>query len=148
MSPNYEKWASLLSKHKKLPRPKWSPCSPVCHVSRVRCHMSPVKCHVSPVPCQKNYIFFFNGKSVGASRWRVCYQRGLPRLVCNTNCIKVTFVYKPLIKPISHQLFSPQILMFFNCCNITFFYIFFKQKKIFYNFASHSQKPYTFPMFS
>ena len=51
------------------------------------CHMSHVTCHVSPV---KKYIFHFsfliilqkkNGKSGGARRWRVCYQRGLPRLV-------------------------------------------------------------------
>ena len=66
-------------------------------------------------------------------------------IIYNTNCIKVTFVYMPLIKLISHQPFSPQILMFFNCCNITFLYIFIN-KKFFYNFASHSQKSYTFPM--
>ena len=55
-----------------------------CHVSRVTCHMSSVTCHMS----KKNYIlifFFFSrtqiGQSGGASRWRVCYQRGLPCLV-------------------------------------------------------------------
>ena len=57
-----------------------------CHVSRVTCHVSPVTCHLS-----KNYffdiliyIFFYvkkMGQSGGAGRWRVCYQRGLPRLV-------------------------------------------------------------------
>ena len=36
----------------------------------VTCHVSHVTCHVSCVT-----------QSVGASRWRVCYQRGLPRLV-------------------------------------------------------------------
>ena len=49
------------------------------------CHLSHVTCHMS----KKNYIliifssFFCKkiGQSVGASRWRVCYQWGLPRLV-------------------------------------------------------------------
>jgi hypothetical protein len=49
-----------------------------CHVSRVTCQMSPVKCHF--------FFFFFCtltkiGQSGGATRRRVCYQRGLPRLV-------------------------------------------------------------------
>ena len=41
----------------------------MCHVSRVMCHL----------------YFFYLGiffQSGGASRWRVCYQLGLPRLVC------------------------------------------------------------------
>ena len=42
------------------------------NVSHVRCHMSGVRCQVSLVTCQ---IFG------GASWWRVCYQRGLSRLV-------------------------------------------------------------------
>ena len=48
-----------------------------CHVSRVICHMSRVTCHVSHV------VFFlvFFGQSGEAYWWRVCYQRGLPRLV-------------------------------------------------------------------
>ena len=48
----------------------------MCHVSRVTCHMSPVTCHLSHVTCHKKI-----GQSGEASRWRVCYQRGLPRLV-------------------------------------------------------------------
>ena len=40
----------------------------MCHLSRVTCHMSLL------------FSFFF-GQSGGAYRWRVCYQRGLPRLV-------------------------------------------------------------------
>ena len=40
----------------------------MCHVS---CHVSCVTCHVSRVTCHMS-IFFFG---------RVCYQRGLPRLV-------------------------------------------------------------------
>ena len=39
------------------------------------CHMSRVTCHVSYV------LFSFFLRVCGASRWRVCYQRGLPRLV-------------------------------------------------------------------
>ena len=39
-----------------------------CHVSHVTCHMSRVTCHMSQ----------FFGE---AYRWKVCYQRGLPRLV-------------------------------------------------------------------
>ena len=65
-----------------------------CHMSRVTCHMSRVTCHVSPVTCHMSHVkkkflplnfFFFYvnkiGQSGGASRGRVCYQRGLPRLV-------------------------------------------------------------------
>ena len=49
-------------------------------MSRVTCHMSHVTCHLSPVTCHMSHFFFFlqNGE---VSQWRVCYQRGLPRLV-------------------------------------------------------------------
>ena len=40
---------------------------PVCHMSHVLCHMS------------REFFFFF--LSVGATWGRVCYHRGLPRLV-------------------------------------------------------------------
>ena len=53
----------------------------MCHVSRVTCHMSRVMCHVSRVTCHMSRVTKKNGKSGGASRLRVCYQRGLPRLV-------------------------------------------------------------------
>ena len=43
-----------------------------CHVSCVMCQVSCLKCHM---------YFFFMDKFPGASRWSVCYQRGLPRLV-------------------------------------------------------------------
>ena len=65
-----------------------------CHVSCVMCHVSPVTCHVSAVTCIIFFLVYLlifyvpkkifwkkNGHSGGASRWRVCYQRGLPRLV-------------------------------------------------------------------
>ena len=72
--------------------------------SYTMCHVSRVTCHLSRVTCQ-NIFFFLHfflkeeekkeqdkkkkktcilkkiGQSGGASRWRVCYQRGLPRLV-------------------------------------------------------------------
>ena len=51
-------------------------CSPPPNVSRVMCHMSHVMCHMSRVMCH-----FFFGQIGEAYRWRVCYQRGLPRLV-------------------------------------------------------------------
>ena len=44
----------------------------MCHMSRVRCHLSGVMFQVD---------FFLNLQSGGASRWRICYQWGLLRLV-------------------------------------------------------------------
>ena len=44
-------------------------------MSRVMCHVSGVTCHLSHV------TFFGGGQSGEAYRLRVCYQRGLPRLV-------------------------------------------------------------------
>ena len=61
-----------------------------CHVSGVTCHVSHVKCHQSHVTCHVShvrllllyiYIFIFFGQSGEASQGRVCFQRGLPRLV-------------------------------------------------------------------
>ena len=55
----------------------------MCNVSRVTYHLSPVTCHVSRVTFHMS--FFYPEKKIGqsgeASRWRVCYQQGLPRLV-------------------------------------------------------------------
>ena len=67
------------------------------------CHMSHVTFHMSHV------AFFFFGQSGEAYRWRVCYQRGLPRLVSvevsisyeyteETRNLKFEFLNK-LIKP-------------------------------------------------
>ena len=53
-----------------------------CHVSRVMCHMSRVTCHMSFFSFFSFIIYiFFCGQIGGASQWRVCYQRGLARLV-------------------------------------------------------------------
>ena len=38
-------------------------------------------CHMSGVRCQVSHVTFFLGQSGGASPSRICYQRGLPRLV-------------------------------------------------------------------
>ena len=69
------------------------------YVSCVTFHMPPVTCHIFVLFCFFD-IFFTkkikikygifhkkNGQSGGDSWWRVCYQRGLPRLVsfCNKN---------------------------------------------------------------
>ena len=66
-------------------------CLPVrCHLSGVTFHMSPVRCHPSPVMCQVSQVFFcslFFGQGCEASRWRVCYQRGLPRLVSSVGAL-------------------------------------------------------------
>ena len=59
-------------------------------MSHVTCHMPHVTYHVSHFllvccyekKCKKKlYIYFFRGQFGGPSWWRVCYQRGLPRLV-------------------------------------------------------------------
>ena len=61
----------------------WQVSHVTCQVSHVRCHMSGVTCQVSRVRCHMSYIYIFFLQSDWASRWRVCYQRGLPRLVFN-----------------------------------------------------------------
>ena len=43
--------------------------------------MSRVTCHVSRVTCHMSLFSFSFGQSGEAYWWRVCYQRGLPRLV-------------------------------------------------------------------
>ena len=50
----------------------------MCHVSPVNFHV--VTCHVSHV-IKKKISFKKIGQGYGASRWRVCYRRGLLRLV-------------------------------------------------------------------
>ena len=47
----------------------------MCHVLRVTCHVSHVTIFFLFI------IIFFFGQFGEAYRWRVCYQRGLPRLV-------------------------------------------------------------------
>ena len=51
-----------------------------CHMSHVTCQVSPVTCHLSCVTCHISH-----GQSGEASRWSVCYQRGLPPIVSLLN---------------------------------------------------------------
>ena len=61
-------------------------------VSGVRCQVSGVTFQVSGVACNF-FIFYFFLQSGEASWWRVCYQRGLPRLVCyNIACMGANLV--------------------------------------------------------
>ena len=57
----------------------------MCHMSHVTCHMSHVTGHVSLVTGhlsqRKKRKNFYIKQSGGTSQLRVCYQRGLPRLV-------------------------------------------------------------------
>ena len=61
-----------------------------CHMSHVTCHMAHVTCHMSHVTCHMSHVtylvshilcHFLFVQNDGASQWRVCYQRGLPRQV-------------------------------------------------------------------
>ena len=76
-------------------------------MSHVTCQVSGVTCHLSGVRC---HIFFFL-QSDGASRWRVCYQRGRPRLVLvvkhvnNVDCkIKIFLSNWMFVTPLEIQL--------------------------------------------
>ena len=62
--------------------------------------MSHVMCHVSHVMCQiVTFFVYFPPKQSGEAYWsRVCYQRGLPRLVN----IKVLFVDARLAESTMH----------------------------------------------
>ena len=56
--------------------------------------MSRVMCHISRVTCHMYFIFIlFFGQSGEAYRWRVCYQRGLPRLVSVDGGFHLEFDY-------------------------------------------------------
>ena len=57
------------------------------HMLGVKCQVSGVMFYMSSVTCQVSHVsiylcIYFLGQSGGASRLRVCYQWGLPRLVC------------------------------------------------------------------
>ena len=72
-------------------------CVTTCHVSRVTCHVSGVTCHMYFL------FFFFFGQSGEAYRWRVCYQRGLPRLVLDASVISCN---AKLQQSVSRKTFS------------------------------------------
>ena len=50
-------------------------------MSRVKCHMSHVMCHMSQFFLEFFFLIVLFLQSGEAYQWRVCYQRGLPRLV-------------------------------------------------------------------
>ena len=110
MFPKYYTWCTKSCFYKLINRPGvagavlQASCYPLinsfikscitCHISHVTCHMSRVTCYVSNFMCHIScvmyhlyiyiYIYFClkNCGPIGeVSRWRVCYQRGLPRLV-------------------------------------------------------------------
>ena len=71
----------------------------MCHMSRVTCHMS------------QFFFYFFFGQSGEAYRWRVCYQRGLPRLVFMINRPSVAgalSLINELTESLSHH-FAPDL---------------------------------------
>ena len=85
--------------------------SPVtCHVSCAMCHILRVTCHMS-----HDYFFIiFFGQSGKARWWRVCYQRGLPRLVF-TLCMFQKLEYQPhfhlpTLSCISHFFWAFQVI--------------------------------------
>ena len=71
----------------------------ISQVSGVRCQLSCVRCHVSRV--RYIYIYFFCTKWCG-QLWRVCYQRGLPRLVYRNKLIQIFIIIH-----IALHFFSP-----------------------------------------
>ena len=71
-------------------------CSPptMCHMSGVRCQVSGVRCQVSQGIYLIFIIFLLSGE---ARRWRVCYQRGLPRLVSVNGIFYLSFKLSILV---------------------------------------------------
>ena len=86
-SSRYHKSQTIRARELKFWENVHPPQHVTCHVSRVTCHVSRVTCHMSRVTCHVSHVtfffiyFFFFWKSGEDYRWRVCYQRGLPRLV-------------------------------------------------------------------
>ena len=68
-------------------------------VSRVTCHVSHVTCHMSSVTF---FFFLFFGQSGEAYRLRVCYQRGLPRLVSIWTHWFLSFCFQSTISVTKH----------------------------------------------
>ena len=73
-----------------------------CQVSPVTCHMSHITCHTSCITCHVPhvtyiYIYFFSGQNCEASRWMVCYQKGLPCLVFNLQLMVILRLSTPFL---------------------------------------------------
>ena len=96
-------------------------CSPpqTCHVSCVTCHVSRVTCQLSRVTF---FFCFFFGQSSAAYWGRVCYQRGLPRLVFTNSAIWAGLVIE---SPCSYVCVSIiKVVIVVNGQIIKFFFIF------------------------
>ena len=88
-----------------------------CHLSHIMCLVSRVTCHVSCGTCHMWHVFFLyiiflcvcvqSGQCV---QWRVCYQRGLLRLVSWESAIDCTSIWPyghTAIQPYSHTAIQP-----------------------------------------
>ena len=76
----------------------------MCRMSCVRYHMSSVGCQVSQVTSKKEKKEEKKEQGVGASRWRICYQWGLPRLVFLL--ISISMILYNCVDGISSDSFS------------------------------------------
>ena len=137
-------------------------------MSHVMCHVSHVTCHVSCVTCHNFFYLFFYffifGQSGEAYRWRVCYQRGLPRLVFIVfHHFSPFLLLFTIFQKISHFVpqfslvfkkisqfchsFCPEFFTVFPC-----FYRFTPFFNVFHSFHRFSQffknKKYSFSQFS
>ena len=123
--------------------------SPVrCYMSYVTCQVSPVACHVSGVTCLFFCSLFF-GQSGEASRWRVCYQRGLPQLVSSVGA--------PLLSDCLHwpRNFNVEIFDIFfyvGCKTVSLICFCFDSFKITWtlhplNFFCHPLRNFCWPLF-
>ena len=98
----------------------------------VMCHVSPVTCHLSPVTFFL-FIFFLSLKKIGqrggASRGRVCYQRGLPRLVYEQVQHKkiglycLLFTVYCILSTVCYLLETVKYFMFYVYCLSTVYFI-------------------------
>ena len=94
----------------------------MCHMSHVTCLVSHVACHMSCVTCPMSHVKKEKkekrkkGQSGGAYRSRVCYQRGLPRLVK----FRFGYIGIKIIPPIKFRLketimsTSPEVLDYYH----------------------------------
>ena len=94
----------------------YPPPSVTCHVWRVTCHMSCVTCHIIYI-----YMYFVWewGQSGEASRWRVCYQRGLPRLAYN----RVRAIWRGILNKDNYEIlrYMSKIFPFYGKSKKSFF---------------------------
>ena len=88
------------------------------HMAGVTCHMSRATCHVSGVTRHVPFFLLLFGQSCGACRRRVCYRRGLPRLVA-----KLQIFQLPPVKPLIQKIWKAVYLAIFVNIDIRGIYI-------------------------